>query len=133
MQIRNRSVKILSALAVIAFLAAFAVSASPTPAPEKTPVNVAGTWEIHVSGEIGTSTQTLDIVQQGDGLSGTYKGPYQTGQIEGTVDGNAIKFRLTGKYPMLFKGDVTGDTMSGTLTSKEGRGGIWSGRRSKRA
>ena len=52
MQMRNRSVKILSALAVIAFLAAFATSASPTPAPEKTPANVAGTWAVHLSGDV---------------------------------------------------------------------------------
>jgi hypothetical protein len=128
----NRSIKILSALVVLAFLAAFAVSASPTP-PEKTPANVAGSWSVHISGEVGTGEQTLNIVQQDVGIEGTFNGPWAQGKIEGTLDGNAIKFMLSGPFPLRYKGTVAGDTMGGTVTGgKDGKSGVWSARRTKK-
>ena len=134
MQKRNRSVKILSALAVLAFLAAFATSASPTPAPEKTPANVAGTWAVHLSGDIGSGEQTFEIAQQDDGISGTFKGPFQTGKLEGTLDGNAIKILLSGPYPLRYKGTVSGDVMGGTVIGgQDVKSGTWSAKRTKRA
>jgi hypothetical protein len=134
MQMGYRSVKILSALAVIAFLAAFATSASPTPAPEKTPANVAGTWAVHLSGDVGTGNQTFEIAQQDDGISGTFKGPLQSGKLEGTLDGNAIKILLSGPYPLRYKGTVAGDTMGGTVIGgQDGKSGTWSAHRTKHA
>jgi hypothetical protein len=134
MQIQNRSVKILSALAVLAFLAAFATSASPTPAPEKTPANVAGTWAVHLSGDVGSGDQTFEIAQQDVGISGTFKGPYQSGKLEGTLDGHAIKILLSGPYPLRYNGTVEGDVMGGTVIGgPDGKTGKWSARRTKHA
>jgi hypothetical protein len=133
MQKRNRSVKILSALAVLAFLAAFASSASPTPAPEKTPANVNGTWAVRVSGSLGTGDQTFEIQQQDDGFLGTFKGPYQSGKLEGHLDGNAIKLQLSGPFPWKYRGTVSGDTMGGTVVGgADNKSGEWSARRTKR-
>ena len=130
--IRNQSrvFKILSALAVVAFLAAFATSAAPTPAPEKTPANVAGTWEVQVAGDTGAATQTLVIAQQDDKITGTFKGPRQSGTITGTVDGNNIKFHVTAGIPLDYTGTVDGDSMSGTMSGR-GKTGDWKAARAK--
>ena len=132
--IRNQSrvFKILSALAVLAFLAAFATSASPKPSPEKTPANVAGTWEVLVTGDTGAATQTLVIEQKGDDITGTFKGPRQAGSLEGSLDGNAIKFQLKGRFVLMYTGNVTGETMSGTLIA-QGKNGTWTAHRTKAA
>jgi hypothetical protein len=132
--IRNQSrvFKILSALAVVAFLAAFATSASPTAAPEKTPANVAGTWEVQVTGDTGAATQTLVIEQKGDDIAGTFKGPRQAGSLEGSLDGNAIKFQLHGRFVLIYTGNVNGETMSGTVIA-QGKNGSWTAHRTKPA
>jgi hypothetical protein len=130
---QSRLVKILSALAVVAFLAAFATSASPTAAPYspgKTPANVAGTWEVQLTGDTGATTQTLVITQKDDTIAGTFKGPGQSGSLEGSLDGNAIKFQLHGRFVLMYTGNVTGDTMNGTLTA-QGKNGSWTAHRTK--
>ena len=92
--------------------------------------NVAGTWTVSVSGETGTATQTLVIQQDGAKISGTFKGPRQSGTLEGTVTGNAISFHVTARTPLEYSGTVDGDTMKGTL-SGGGRTGNWTATRAK--
>lgn len=90
--------------------------------------NVAGPWNIKVSGEAGTADQKINLKQDGNKISGTFKGPRQSGTIEGTVDGNNIKFRVKAFVPMDYVGTVEGDTMKGTLTGR-GKTGDWTATR----
>jgi hypothetical protein len=132
MQKGTLSIKIFSALIVLAFLAAFATGASPALAPEKTPANVAGTWAVQLAGEVGTGTQRFDLTQTDDGVSGTFQGPYQKGKIEGSLDGNAIKLQLSGNFPLRYKGTVAGDSMGGTVNGgTQGKSGTWTAHRTK--
>lgn len=127
MQKPNRPVKIFSALVVLAFLALAA-----TMAAERTPSNVAGTWDVKVTGDTGNIDQTIVFTQDGDKLGGTFKGPRQTGTVDGVMDGNNIKFKVNGRVPINYTGTVLGDTMSGRLAA-QGKTGSFTGHRTKAA
>jgi hypothetical protein len=92
--------------------------------------NVAGAWNVKVSGDAGAADQKIDLTQDGNKIGGTFKGPRQSGTIEGTVDGNNIKFRVKAFVPIDYVGTVDGDTMKGTLTGR-GKTGEWTATRAK--
>lgn len=81
------------------------------------PANVAGTWTFSVSGEAGKATQTIVIQQDGAKITGTFKGPRQSGTIAGSVDDNNIRFHVKARRDLDYTGTVDGDTMKGTLSS----------------
>jgi hypothetical protein len=81
------------------------------------PANVAGTWTFSVSGQAGKATQTILIQQDGTKITGTFKGPRQSGTIEGTVDENKISFHVKARRGLDYTGIVDGDAMKGTLSS----------------
>jgi hypothetical protein len=92
--------------------------------------NVAGSWNVKVSGDAGAADQKIDLTQDGNKIGGTFKGPRQSGTIDGTVDGNNIKFRVKAFVPIDYVGTVDGDTMKGTLTGR-GKTGEWTATRAK--
>ena len=94
------------------------------------PANVAGNWTVTASAGRRAATQTLVIQQDGSQISGTFKGPRQSGTLAGTVTGNAISFHVDAKMPLDYTGTVDGDSMKGTL-SGEGQNGGWTATRSK--
>jgi hypothetical protein len=107
-------------------LLAFAVVAVAADAP----ANVAGSWNIEVSNGSRKTTQTMTLKQDGGTLTGTFKGPRQSGTIDGTVDGKNIKFHVTARIPLDYTGTVDGDSMKGTM-SGSGQQGDWTATRSK--
>ena len=92
------------------------------------PANVAGTWKVAVTGAAGTAEQTIVLNQDANKITGTFKGPRQSGPLQGTVDGNSISFHVATRVPLDYKGVVDGNTMKGTLTGK-GKTGDWSATR----
>ena len=94
------------------------------------PANVAGSWQISVTGDAGTAEQTIVLTQDGNKITGTFKGPRQSGPLEGTMDGNNIKFHVQTRVPLDYNGTVDGDTMKGTLTGR-GKTGNWTATRAK--
>jgi hypothetical protein len=86
------------------------------------PANVLGTWTFSVSGQAGKATQTIVIQQDGAKITGTFKGPRQSGTIEGIVDGNKISFHVKARRGLDYIGLVDGDAMKGTLSSGSKRG-----------
>jgi hypothetical protein len=97
---------------------------------QDTPANVTGTWKVSVTGEAGNAEQTLVLKQDGRKITGTFKGPRQSGPLEGTVDGKSISFHVRTRVPLDYKGTIEGDTMQGTLTGK-GKTGNWTAARAK--
>jgi hypothetical protein len=79
------------------------------------PANVAGTWKVAVTGATGNAEQTIVLNQAANKITGTFKGPRQSGQLEGTVDGNNIAFHVATRVHLDYKGTVDGSTMKGTL------------------
>lgn len=92
--------------------------------------NVAGTWTVNAKSGRRSATQTLVLQQDGNKVTGTFKGPRQSGTISGTVNGNAIQFHVDAKMPLDYTGTVDGDSMKGTLNG-EGKSGDWSGTRAR--
>jgi hypothetical protein len=110
-------------------LALLVFSCPPVRAADQ-PANVAGTWHVSVSGAAGSAEQTIVLQQDGNKITGTFKGPRQSGELQGTVDGNTISFHVATHVPLDYKGTVDGDTMKGTMTGK-GKTGDWTATRSK--
>jgi hypothetical protein len=92
------------------------------------PANVAGTWKVAVTGGAGNAEQTIVLSQDASKITGTFKGPRQSGPLQGTVDGNNISFHVATRVPLDYKGIVDGNTMKGTL-SGNGKTGDWSATR----
>jgi len=88
------------------------------------PANVTGTWKITVNGSSGSAEQTIVLKQDGSKITGTFRGPRQSGSLEGLVDGNKITFHVNTRVSLDYKGTVDGDRMKGTMTAK-GKSGEW--------
>lgn len=121
---RKRLTNMLAILAVLMLCASMGAVAQTTAA------NVAGTWTFKVSGDAGSADQTIVIKQDGSKITGTFKGPRQSGTIDGTVDGNNIKFHVTARAGIDYTGTVDGDSMKGTLAAR-GKSGDWTATRGK--
>jgi hypothetical protein len=91
--------------------------------------NVAGTWTVNAGNGRRSVTQRLVLQQDGGKVTGTFKGPRQSGTVDGMVSGNAVKLHITAKRPIDYAGTVDGDNMKGTLTS-EGKTGDFTAMRS---
>jgi len=85
---------------------------------------------IDVAGDTGNAKQSMTLTQEGGKITGTFKGPRQSGTIVGTVDGNKIKFHVTAGIPLDYTGTVDGDSMSGTMSGR-GKTGDWKATRAK--
>ena len=125
MQNQNR-INMTKILAIFALL----VLADSIAVAQDKPANVAGSWNIVVSGATGNAKQSMTLTQDSGKITGAFKGPRQSGTIDGTVDGNNIKFHVTAGIPLDYTGTVTDDTMSGTMTGR-GQTGDWKATRSK--
>jgi len=117
----HRKLGLLIFLLVPLFVPTLAVAQDPLPNSE--PVNVAGHWIISArnwNGEL--NTKTVDLKQNGNEITGHFKGPDQSGGLEGSVNGHHIVFRTKTRHPLTFRGRVEGDAMQGTyhVMGKEG-------------
>jgi hypothetical protein len=123
MQRLNRKWLVITVCAVL-------LSACQSVFAQDKPANVAGTWTVQVSGEAGNAEQTIVLQQDGNKISGTFKGPRQSGSLEGTVDGNNIAFHVSTRVPLDYKGAVDGEAMKGTM-SGHGKTANWTATRAK--
>lgn len=114
----------------LGILAVLMLGASMAAAAQTTAANVAGTWTFKVSGDAGSADQTIVIKQDGSKITGTFKGPRQSGTIDGAVDGNNIKFHVTARAGIDYTGTIDGDSMKGTLAAR-GKSGDWTASRAK--
>jgi hypothetical protein len=123
MQTKAFTLKTLAALSLFLLFTCVAAFGDTSP-------NVTGTWNISVSGEAGSANQTVVLKQDGDKITGTFKGPRQSGPLEGTVEGNNIKFHVNTRVPLDYTGTVDGDAMKGTMSGR-GKTGDWTATRAK--
>lgn len=94
------------------------------------PAKVAGQWNISL--ELGSITgrPTIELKQDGEKLTGTYRGRYGASPLEGEVKENQIGFTVTmnaeGQQTSgYFSGIVDGDTMSGAVEFEGAGEGTW--------
>ena len=95
--------------------------------------DVTGTWDLKVEAARGTATPTIIFKQQGEKLTGIYKGRMGESRLEGTVKGADIQFSVNLKFQdqeiaVRYTGKVEGETMSGIVQFPNSTG-KWSARR----
>jgi hypothetical protein len=125
---------LLPLLTLLALIIPAASAQQPLPdqSAAAAPVDVTGTWTIYSIGgpENRTETKSVQLVQKGNQLSGHFKGPYQSGGIQGTIEGRHIVFHTKTRQVLNFRGQVNGDSIKGTWGTR-GVPGTWEGRRTQ--
>lgn len=81
---------IITAIAII--IAAFLPAAALTVSAQST--NVSGNWGVTLKTPDGPTKASLVLKQEGEKLTGAYKGQFGESPLEGAVKGNEIKFTV---------------------------------------
>lgn len=97
-------------------------------------VNVSGTWLFEVETSVGSGSPTFTFKQDGERLSGQYKGAFGEAPVTGTVRGKEIKFSFTvnaqgSDVSMTYTGSVETDAMKGKLEAGSVASGTWTAKR----
>ena len=94
----------------------FGWAQQPPPPPNQPPANVAGKWTVYANDPNGTtSTKYFDLKQEGEKLTGKFKGPYASGGIEGTIEERHIVIRTKTRHVLTFRGRVEGEKVDGVI------------------
>jgi hypothetical protein len=111
--------------------AALAALASPSFAGD---VDVTGKWTMAVETQAGSGTPTFDLKQDGETVTGHYKGQLGEAPVTGTVKGNEVtltyKVNAQGlDLTVTYTGTVEGDTMKGNVSLGELGEGTFTGKK----
>ncbi len=122
---RNYWSKVLLLSLALLLIAVNSVSLAQQPPSDQPPDSVAGNWTIYAKDpDGGTSTKYVQIKQNGNQLTGHFKGPHQSGGIEGSINVHHIEFRTKTRDVLTFRGRVEGEKMGGDFGNR-GRHGEW--------
>ncbi len=82
--------------------------------------DVTGTWKVTVESQAGTGNPTVVLKQEGEQLTGTYKGQLGEAPLKGTIKGSDISFsfkvNVQGQDLQVdYSGTVDGKTMKGKV------------------
>ncbi|HUI50967.1 MAG TPA: hypothetical protein VLT90_03805 [Terriglobales bacterium] len=120
---RDFATKSLVLLFAVLCLSATHMAIAQEPPMEAPPADVAGKWTVYARAANGeTSTKYLEIKQDGNTLSGHFKGPNQSGGIEGTINEQHIVVRTKTRWVFVFRGRVEGNSIQGTFHDRRGTG-----------
>jgi hypothetical protein len=92
------------------------------------PDNVQGRWIISATNWDGVAdTKSVVLWQNGGLITGQFRGPYQAGSLNGTVNIHHIVFRTNTRTPLTFRGRVYGNSIQGTynVRGKQGVFNAW--------
>ena len=98
--------------------AAFLLAASLTVGAQST--NVSGNWKLTFETPNGAANPSVVLKQEGEKLTGTYKGRFGDAPLEGAVKGKEIKFTVKvnaqgQEFLLEYAGTVDGDAMKGKV------------------
>ena len=93
---------------------------------ERPPDNVAGNWIIYANdvARAGSNLKSVQIVQNGNIITGHFKGPRQSGKIQGWVNMHHVEFSTDTRNVLTFRGRIEGNIMSG-IYGVHGRRAEW--------
>ncbi len=102
--------------------------------PTGEPAPVAGQWQLEMAFARGTAAHTLLFEQVGSDVVGTHHGEFVTGDLQGKLYANQIRFRSSQRIEgqMLsyeFTGTVDGDKMGGDVNLGEYGAAHWTAQR----
>jgi hypothetical protein len=105
---------LLCVVVLIALMGSTALTQQP-PAQQQ-PANVAGKWTLYCKDPNGsTSAKYLELQQKGSVISGHFKGPNQSGGVEGTIDEQHLVVRTKTRDVLTFRGRVEGPRVEGVI------------------
>jgi len=96
--------------------------------------DVTGSWDMRIEAPEGAATPSMELVQEGEKITGTYAGQMGKARLEGTLQNDRIRFSLTLKfkdrnYSIVYSGTVKGNTMAGTAQFGDMGTGNWTAQR----
>jgi D-glucosaminate-6-phosphate ammonia-lyase len=107
----------------------------PPPAPPQgDPASVDGQWQIFLQFDRGDATHSVAFEQSGADLVGTHYGEYGSGDLQGKMQANHIRFRSSQRIEGQvlrydFTGVVDGDKMAGDVSLGEYGSAKWTAER----
>lgn len=97
--------------------------------------DVSGVWDIDITYVASRSTHTISVFQAGNRLSGVHQGNFQSRDLTGSINGDAVAFGSTvterhgDSLSYRFSGKLAGDTMTGALDMGEYLKATWTAKR----
>lgn len=96
---------------------------SQQPPPQALPVSVVGKWILYCKDPNGTtSTKYLELTQEGTTIKGHFKGPYQSGGVEGTINVRHLVVKTNTRDVTVFRGRIDGPTVNGVVQGQSFNG-----------
>ena len=96
-------------------------------------VDVTGSWSVTVETEAGSGNPTFTLKQDGEKLTGRYKGAFGEADLTGTVKGDKIEFsfKVSGQLEgtVTYSGTTDGKTMKGKVNLAGAAEGTFSGKK----
>lgn len=115
---------------------ALALGQQAPPKPSPAPPPITGKWAMTLEVPTGTATPSLELVQDGQKISGFYQGRYGKFPVSGTLMDRALLFTFTmnaegQEVVMTFSGEVAADaqSMKGTADMPGLGEATWSAKR----
>jgi len=102
--------------------------------PQGAPARIAGQWGVQLEFQRGSAAHTFFLEQEGAKLVGTHRGEFYSGDLNGTVAANTVRFRSSHQAEGTrlfyeFTGTVEGDTMGGKVNLGEYGEASWKAQR----
>jgi hypothetical protein len=89
------------------------------PPPQQQPANAAGNWTLYCKDPNGsTSTKYLELQQNGTTITGHFKGPNQSGGVQGTIDQQHLVVSTKTRVVLTFRGRIDGPRIQGIIQGK---------------
>jgi hypothetical protein len=86
------------------------------PPPQQQPANAAGNWTLYCKDPNGsTSAKYLELQQKGTVITGHFKGPNQSGGVEGTIDQQHLVVKTKTRNVLTFRGRIDGPRVQGVV------------------
>jgi len=116
---------------------AMAAAAPPASAPAASSqaANITGVWNVSVETQAGSGSPVFTLKQDGENITGNYKGQFGEAPLTGTVKGNDVKiqFKVNAQgqdLNLTYTGKIDGkDSMSGKVSLGELGEGTWTAKR----
>jgi hypothetical protein len=108
-------------LSLLALAVCLSAAAGDVP-PEGRSPRVAGKWLVSWQARMGTEQATIELVQDGSKLSGTFHDLHHYAMLSGVIEGKeisfAVEFQGLRPYTIGSTGTVEGDKIGGTSQAK---------------
>lgn len=92
--------------------------------------NISGTWDVEIDLGGNSGTPVFTLKQEGEKLTGLYKGQFGEADVIGTVKGDEVEFSFEfDGNKVVYKGKFSKDSMTGEADYAGQATGTWTGKR----